>query len=94
MKIRFKLTVEDYYDYVGTSPLIRLTSRVKSSLPSQLQEGYNMKFKVVKEPYSWTKWYRVHISADITQESLDRMLSNNELFMHKFKNFSMKPIIN
>ena len=50
MKIRCKFTVEDYYRYVGTSHLVKdgLVQRVKSSIPSEFRDGYNMKFKKLK----------------------------------------------
>jgi len=92
MKIRLNLTIEDYYDYVGTNPHYPKKKRVRSSLPSQLQDGYNMKFKEVSVGWSSHKWYRVHISVNISQENLDRMISYNASIMHSFQNLSYKII--
>lgn len=91
MKIRFNLTVEDYYDYIGSNPCKSLIDRVKQSLPRQLEKGYNMKFKVLKIN-SWNKWYRVHITADINEETLNQMLSDNVIYMHKFSDLSYKSL--
>ncbi len=91
-KIRFNLSIEDYYDYVGTNPHKSLKNRALESLPQELREGYNMKFKRIVRPYSFHKWYRIHITAKITDKQLEKMLKDNGVFAHQFDNFSYKVI--
>lgn len=92
MKLRVKLTVEDFYDYLGTNPSMSLTKRVLQSMPDEFRDGYNMKFKKVKDSWRYHNWYRVSITVDITEERLQKVLDWNSQCMHKFLNFSCKPI--
>lgn len=92
MKIRLKLTAEDFYDYLGTSPSMSLTKRVLQSIPDEFRKGYNLKFKKLKLPYSYHNWYRVSISVEITEEKLQQVLDWNAKCMHKFRNFSYKVL--
>jgi hypothetical protein len=92
MKLRIKLTVEDFYDYLGTSPSMSLTKRVLQSMPDEFRDGYNMKFKVVKQGWSYHNWYRIAITVDTTEEKIHKVLDWNSKCMHKFLNFSYKPV--
>lgn len=92
MKIRLKLTAEDFYDYLGTSPSMSLTKRVLQSIPDEFKKGYNLKFKKLKLPYSYHNWYRVSISVEITEEKLQQVLDWNAKCMHRFQNFSYKVL--
>lgn len=94
-KFRFSLTIEDYYDYVGTPSRmvhIPLKNRVRCSLPHELSDGYNLKFKIINVGFSFHKHYRVHISKDISLDDIGRMMKTNERFAHKFYDITVKPI--
>ena len=49
IKVRFNLTIQDYYDYVGTNPYYDLRRRVINSIPLELRKGYNLKYKWLKK---------------------------------------------
>ena len=82
IKVRVNLTIQDYFSYVGTTPSYSLTKRVIQSLPSELEKGYNMKFKKIKQ---YGNYYRVHISVKINDISI---VSNLE---EKYKGYGHKP---
>ena len=89
MKVRVNLTIRDYYDYVGTHPLYPTRKRVISSLPYELEKGYNFKFKKIKR-YSQIL-YRVHISVIIDDISvLSDMTDRYKNYMFKLENISWK----
>lgn len=91
MKALFKLTTEDYFSYVGTSPNYSTKRRVIDSLPMELDKGQIIKYKKLNI-HRHSKWYRVHVIADITTEQYERMLRDNTQNMKKFENFSYKLI--
>lgn len=93
-KFRFSLTIEDYYDYVGNSRMVHtsLKNRVRCSLPDELSDGYNLKFKIINVGFSFHKHYRVHISKDISLDDIGRMMKTNDRFAHKFYDITVKPI--
>jgi hypothetical protein len=62
-KYRINLTVEDYFDYVGTRPFMSVKDRMLFSLPEEFRKGYNIKFKKF---HSWHDFYRVHLSLITT----------------------------
>jgi hypothetical protein len=82
MKVRVNLTTQDYFSYVGTNPYYSLPTRVIHSLPSELREGYNMKFKRLK---AYGNYYRVHISVKVEDISI---ISNLE---DRYKSFGLRP---
>ena len=85
------MTVEDYYDYVGTRPFYSIRNRAIDSLPLEFRNDlYNFKFKRIKG--RWHKWYRVSFSIDTTQEEIEYVLKENETFMHQFEDMVYKPI--
>ena len=67
IKVRFNLTIQDYYDYVRTNPSCDSRKRVINSLPHQLTKGYNLKYKWLKKEYN--RMYRVHITIKVMNES-------------------------
>ena len=83
MKVRVNLTIQDYYSYVGTNPLYATSKRVISSLPSELRECYNMKFKILKKYYG--HYYRVHITVKVDDISI---ISNLE---SKYSSYGLRP---
>jgi hypothetical protein len=82
MKVRINLTIRDYYSYVGTNPFYSLKKRVIHSLPTELEKGYNLKFKKLKQ---YGNYYRVHISVKVDDISI---ISNLE---DKYKMYGLKP---
>ena len=82
MKVRVNLTTQDYYSYVGTNPHYSLTRRVNSSLPIELREGYNMKFKKLKR---YGNYYRIHITVIVDDISI---ISNLE---DKYREWGKRP---
>lgn len=91
-KIRLNLTVEDYYDYVGTNPYYSTLKRVKDSLPYEFRQGYNLKFKMLKKISHYRKWYRVHITVVTSLETIEKVLKDNQGRMHRFEDLSYKII--
>jgi len=91
-KIRLNLTVEDYYDYVGTSPYYSTVKRVIDSLPYEFRKGYNLKFKMLKKRSDYRKWYRVHITVVTSLETVEKVLKDNQRYMHRFEDLSYKII--
>lgn len=91
-KIRLNLTVEDYYDYVGTNPYYNTLRRVKDSLPYEFSKGYNLKFKMLKKISYYRKWYRVHITVMMPIETLDKVVKDNQTKMHRFEDLSYRII--
>lgn len=71
-KYRISFTVEDYYDYIGTSPHYSIKERMLYSIPDQFRSnGYNIKFKTLNR--NWHKYYRVHISVKMTEEEIQKV---------------------
>lgn len=74
-KYRINLTVEDYFDYVGTHPSLSLKDRMLFSLPEEFKNGYNIKFKVVhNKMHPWYRHYRVHLSLITTEEIIHKVI--------------------
>ena len=98
MKIRCKFTMQDYYEYIGTSHLVRdgLVRRVKSSIPNEFHKGYNLKFKKLdpkKRSHSyWNTLYRVSITVDTTEEKIQDFLERQKGYHFQLENFSYKII--
>ena len=92
MKIRCKFTLQDYYEYIGTSHLVKdgLVDRVRSSIPYEFRYGYNMKFKKLKNGY-YTD-YRVSITVDTTIEKIESFLERQKSYNFKLDNFSYKIV--
>lgn len=82
IKVRVKLTTQDYYSYVGTNPSYSTTKRVIYSLPNEVAKGYNMKFKKLK---GYGNYYRIHISVIVNDISI---ISNLE---DKYKSWGKRP---
>jgi len=92
MKIRCKFTVDDYYEYVGTSHRVKdgLLQRVKSSMPSEFRDGYNMKFKKLKNGYYTC--YRISITVRKSEKQIQDFLEFQKDHCNKANNFSYKII--
>lgn len=91
MKIRCKFTMEDYFEYVGSRGTTSgLVQRVKSSMPSKFRDGYNMKFKKLKNGYYTC--YRVSITVDTTEEKIQDFLERQKSYNFKLDNFSYKIV--
>ena len=93
-KYRINLTVQDYYDYVGTRPFISTRDRMLASIPSEFEKGYNIKFKVIKHPRSWgfSKFYRVHLSLITTEETIQKVIKGYKSTMFLCNNITYKEI--
>jgi hypothetical protein len=87
MIIRIKLTVRDYYDYVGTYPMYATTKRVKSSLPRQLSVFTSLRYKKIANYH-----YRVTVLVSMTAEELENAKEHIAIFSHLYSNFSLKLI--
>ena len=105
MKIRCKFTVQDYYEYVYKSPncglvdyfeyvggstMSGLVDRVKSSMPSEFRDGYNMKFKKLKNGYY--TYYRISITVRKSEKQIQDFLEFQKDHCNKANNFSYKII--
>jgi hypothetical protein len=84
--------MEDYFEYVGTSHLVRdgLVKRVKSSIPNEFREGYNLKFKRLNS--NWKTLYRVSITLNTTEEKIQDFLEKQKNYCFQLDNFSYKII--
>jgi len=91
-KYRIAFTIQDYYDYIGTSPYYSIKERMLQSIPDTFKKnGYNIKFKCIQ--YSWSKYYRVHMSVRMTEEDIKQVLDEYKNTDFKLKNISYKLII-
>lgn len=89
-KYRIAFTVEDYYNYVGTSPYYSIKERMLQSIPNLFKKnGYNIKFKKL---HSWNNWYRVHMSVRMTEEEIKQVLDWYKDASFKLNNVSYKLI--
>ena len=83
-KYRINLTVEDYFDYVGTYPFLSVRDRMLFSLPVEFRKGYNIKFKKL---HRWHDFYRVHLSLITTEETIQKVIER-----YKTNNFICNKI--
>ena len=96
-KYRIAFTVQDYYDYVGTSPYYSTKERMLKSIPEEFERnGYNIKFKcihnILHPLYPWYKYYRVHMSVRMTEEEIKKVLDQYKDASFKLNNISYKLI--
>ena len=92
-KYRIAFTVEDYYDYIGTSPYYSIKERMLYSIPNQFRmNGYNIKFKTLYR--YWHKYYRVHMSVKMTEEEIKKVFGEYKNMMFRLDNISYKLIFN
>lgn len=92
MKLRINLTVEDYYDYVGTNPFYSKRKRVLGSLPYEFKGLYNLKFKEIKRSWTYKRWYRVHFSINMTEEEFLSIIESYKDYCHKPEEVTYKII--
>lgn len=88
-KYRINLTVEDYFDYVGTHPSMSVRDRMLFSLPEEFKKGYNIKFKKF---HSWHDFYRVHLSLITTEEAIQKVIETYKTTMFICNNITYKEI--
>ena len=95
-KYRIAFTVQDYYDYVGTSPYYSTKERMLQSIPEEFEwNGYNIKFKRVHNKlYPWYTYYRVHMSVKMTEEEIKKVFGEYKNMMFRLDNISYKLIFN
>lgn len=81
-KVRINFIVADYYDYVGTNPYYSRKERMLFSIPEQFKKnGYNIKFKTIyNKSFHWFKYYRVHMSLRMSEETLREILLKDEKY--------------
>lgn len=92
-KYRINLTVEDYFDYVGTNPSLSIKDRMLFSLPEEFRNGYNIKFKVVENDVCpWAKHYRVHLSLITTEEIIQKVIEKYKTTGFICNNITYKEI--
>ena len=90
-KYRIAFTVEDYYDYIGTSPYYSIKERMLQSIPQQFRDnGYNIKFKTLRR--YWHKYYRVHMSIKMTEKEINEVFEEYKNMMFELNNTSYKLI--
>ena len=90
-KYKITFTVEDYYDYIGTSPYYSIKERMLQSIPEQFKEnGYNIKFKTLHRYYH--KYYRVHMSVKMTEKEIKEVFEEYKNMMFELNNTSYKLI--
>ena len=88
-KYRINLTVEDYFDYVGTHPFLSARDRMLFSLPEEFKKGYNIKFKKFR---SWRDFYRVHLSLITTEETIQKVIERYKISGFMCNNITYKEI--
>jgi hypothetical protein len=88
-KYRINLTVEDYFDYVGTRPFMSVKDRMLFSLPEEFRKGYNIKFKKF---HSWHDFYRVHLSLITTEEVIQKVIERYKTTGFICNNITYKEI--
>jgi hypothetical protein len=86
------ITVEDYFNYVGTNPPYSEKERMLQSLPSELIKSTILEFEKVRVEDSYSKWYKVSLTADLSKEQLESMLHSNSTNMHKFKDLLIEEL--
>jgi len=92
-KYRINLTVEDYFDYVGTNPSLSIKDRMLFSLPEEFKNGYNIKFKVIEgDVYPWIRHYRVHLSLITDVEIIQKVIERYKTTMYKVNKITYKEI--
>ena len=92
-KYRINLTVEDYFDYVGTHPSLSTKDRMLFSLPEEFRNGYNIKFKIVESSvYPWIRHYRVHLSLITDVEVIQKVIERYKTTMYKVNKITYKEI--
>lgn len=92
-KYRIAFTVQDYYNYVGTSPYYSTKERMLNSLPEQFKKnGYNIKFKKISSQWNWNIYYRVHMSVRMTKEDIQKVFDWHEKATFGLYNISCKLI--
>lgn len=92
MKYRIKLTVRDYYDYVGTNPYYSKFQRVKDSIPYEFTKTlYNLKYKIIKSK-RYGKWYRVSFSVKMTESEILSVLDSYKDCCHSLENVVIHPL--
>ena len=85
-KYRINLTVEDYFDYVGTNPSLSIKDRMLFSLPEEFRNGYNIKFKCVhNDLFPWRTYYRIHMSVRMSEQEIKRVFNMNTLYNVSYK---------
>ena len=92
-KYRINLTVEDYFDYVGTRSFKSVKDRMLFSLPEKFKKGYNIKFKKFKKFHSGHDFYRVHLSLITTETEIKQVLDWHKNASFRLDNVSYKLII-
>ena len=89
-KYRITFTVQDYYDYIGTSPYYSIRERMLQSIPEQFKKnGYNIKFKCI---HNWYKYYRVHMSVRMCEKDIKQVLDWYKNASFRLTNVSYKLI--
>ena len=93
-KYKISFTVQDYFDYVGTSPYYSTKERMLESIPEQFKKnGYNIKFKRVhNKVYPWYKHYRVHMSVRMYEKDIKQVLDWYKNASFRLYNVSYKLI--
>ena len=88
-KYRINLTVEDYFDYVGTRPFMSIKDRMLFSLPEEFKKGYNIKFK---KYHCWHDFYRIHLSLITTEEIIQKVIERYKTIGFIYNNITYKEI--
>lgn len=100
MKYRIKLTIEDYYTYVGTDPSYSLRKRVLESIPQGFKNPYNIKVKKLAPRTSmilgyipnYHTYYRVQFSVDMDESEIVKILSDSARLCRSARHYSYKKI--
>ena len=90
-KYRIAFTVQDYYDYIGTSTYRSIKECMLESIPDLFKKnGYNIKFKCIYNELC--KYYRVHMSVRMTEEDIKQVLDWYKNASFRLNNVSYKLI--
>lgn len=86
-KYRIAFTVQDYYNYVGTSPCCSTKRRMLNSIPTLFKAtGYNIKFKCIRNKF------RIHMSVRMSEKEIKEVIDWYESTNFKLYNVSYKLI--
>ncbi len=93
MRTVISFITEDYFDYVGTSPVYSPLRRVELSIPCEFSSFISMKYKQVVGKSSFNRCYFVILVVDVEQKTIDKVIETAKINMiqrYDFKHRTLK----
>ena len=91
MRIVVSFIAEDYFTYVGTSPMYSEEERVRESLPSEFRNFSSMKYKIDRtNRYSLSSFYFVILIIEVEEELVKKVINTCAGNMRKVYNFKYR----